>query len=303
MNSTARKRIRNRVFEDYSVIESIDKLFIGKRGYVFTMPPPGSEVVLLVSGGLDSMLTWGVLFEEYGLKVCPLFLNKGESRATKEENAVDYFADYYSRRYPDQFIHPYKQSILLPQKEIMAQLHTPYDNLENFDRKITKKFHKSCTTNIFLGSPGIVPLYALLFAREMELLERRKIRTIFSSVMLTDGLFCPSQTITALRAINLSMCTFTGEYDWQFTSLATEPYLNNWWKKRDLIRWGARHDIPMEHSWSCFRGLSHQCGDCLACSARIFEFEKAKIQDKTIYKGARDSIVWKVLHRLRNIFI
>jgi len=283
MDNYILEKINKRKFEELSIIESIDKIFIKKRKFVFKLPKSNTEVILLVSGGLDSILTWGYLMGKHKLKVYPLFLNKGEKRASREEKSVDFFTNYYAKKYPKLFIKPYKQTIFLPQKEIIFRLKTPFDNLTAYKKEITKNFNSSTTSNIFLGSPGIVPLYALLFARYLELTTDLKIKTIFSSVMMGDGTSCPSQTITSLRVINLAMCTFTGDYLWQFTSPSVEPYLKNFFEKKDLILYGAINKIPMEHTWSCYRGLKHQCGRCLACESRKFEFERAKIQDKTVY--------------------
>lgn len=287
--------IRKRKFEDMGVITSMEALFQKKRGYVFRMPKPNSEVIMLVSGGLDSVLTWGLLLEKYRLRVHPLFLNKGERRASQEERALDYFSTYYSKRYPSLFVSPVKQTIYLPQKEILSSLKTPFDNLLKYDKKTIRGFNPYTTTNIFLGSPGMVPLYAMLHARYLELKENKKIRTIFSSVMIGDGLMCPSQTITSIRTINLAMCTFTGDYTWQFTSPSVEPRLHHYYQKRDLIKWGSKSNIPMEKTWSCYRGLYQQCGRCLACDARKNEFKKANVPDYTQYSKAYDLSI-----RLRN---
>ncbi len=298
MKNSTKNIIRKRKFEDTSVINSVEHILVQKRKFVFKMPTPKTEIILLVSGGLDSIITWGFLLKEYKLKVYPLFLNKGEKRANKEEQSVDFFSNYYSKRYPKLFIKPYKQTIFLPQKEIISKLKTPFDNLSLYSKSITNNFDPSTTSNIFLGSPGIVPLYALLFARYLELTTNTKIRTIFSSAMMGDGTVCPSQTITSLRVINLAMCTFTGDYLYQFTSPSIEPYLQNFFEKKDLIRYGAKVNIPMEYTWSCYRGLKQQCGTCLACSARKFEFQKAGIQDKTVYKKDYKSIMKNKLKRI-----
>lgn len=299
MNSL-RHVIRTRKFEDIRVITAIETIFKKKRGYVFEMPQSGSDVLLLVSGGLDSILTWGLLMDRYHLRVHPLFLNKGERRASQEERSLNYFSAYYAKRYPSQYIAPVKQTIYLPQKEILSSLKTPFDNLLRYDKTIIKGFNPYTTTNIFLGSPGIVPLYALLHARYLELHEKKKIRSIFSSIMFGDGIMCPSQTITSIRTINLAMCTFTGDYTWQFTSPSVEPRLGHYYQKRDLILWGSKSNIPMEKTWSCYRGFSHHCGRCLACDARKAEFKKANIPDCTQYSKAYDLSI-RIKNRLVKI--
>ncbi len=293
--------IQKRKFEESSVTSSLENVFKKKRGYVFRMPKPDSEVLLLVSGGLDSILIWGFLMERYHLKVHPLFLNKGEQRASREENSLDYFSRFYSSRYPSHFIQPVKETIYLPQKEILQMLKTPYDNLLRYERQTIRGYNPYTTTNIFLGSPGLVPLYAMLHSRFLELRENKKIRTIFSSIMLHDGDMCPSQTLTSIRTVNLAMCAFTGDYAWQFTSPSVEPYLGYFYGKSDLIKWGSKLNIPMERTWSCYRGLRFHCGRCLACDARKHEFKKARIPDRTHYSRAFDYSI-RISNRLRRIF-
>jgi 7-cyano-7-deazaguanine synthase in queuosine biosynthesis len=277
---------KKRKFEDLTVIKSIESIFLKKRKSIFQLPKPGTEVILLVSGGLDSILSWGLLMDSYKLKVYPLFLNKGEKRASQEEKSVDFFSQYYAKKYPALYVQPEKQTIFLP---------TPFDNLSIYNKKVTKDFSPTTTTNIFLGSPGIVPLFALLHARYLELTTTIKIRTIFSSVMMGDGTVCPSQSLTSLRTINLAMCTFTGDYSWQFTSASVEPILQNFFEKKDLIKWATEKNIPMEHTWSCYRGLKHQCGVCLACNARMYEFKRAKVKDPTIYMSEKDLFYRKAI--------
>lgn len=280
--------INKRKFENLKVISSVETVLKNIRGHIFRMPQPGSDVLLLVSGGLDSILIWGLLLDKYRLKVHPLFLNKGERRAPQEERSLNFFSTFYSAKFPALFVKPVKETIYLPQKEIQNSLQTPFDNLLRYDKKTIKGYNPYTTTNIFLGSPGLVPLYALLHARYLELSSGEKIRTIFSSIMMADGIMCPSQTITSIRAINLAMCTFTGDYTWQFTSPSVEPSLHHYYEKHDLIKWGNTQKIPMEKTWSCYRSMGHHCGRCLACDARKNAFKKAGVPDRTSYSKAFD---------------
>lgn len=293
---------KTNTFENSQVTNLIEKFFVNKRAYTISIPKPGSSVVLLVSGGLDSILTWGLLLIKYKVKVYPLYLRKGEKRASKEESAVDYFSKYYSQRFPKLFVKPQKHSIFLPQKELIAQLKTPFDNLLSYDQNTISGFNPYTTTNIFLGSPGIVPFYAMLFARHIELTSKIKLRTIYSSVTMGDGEVCPSQTLSSLRTINLAMCTFTGDFTWQFTSPLIDPQFNLYYKKRDLIIFGANFGIPTVHTWSCYRGMKHQCGVCLACVSRKLEFQHSGIQDNTRYVKNENVVFYvakfiKVLYR------
>ena len=62
-------------FEDVTVMRKLNSIFIKKRGYDFKMPAPGTPVLLLVSGGLDSIMLWFNLLNTYKLKVYPIHLS------------------------------------------------------------------------------------------------------------------------------------------------------------------------------------------------------------------------------------
>lgn len=77
--------------EDKSLLKKIESIFLNKRDHVIEIPPERSPVVLIVSGGLDSVVTWGYLMEIYKLRVYPVFYRKGHKNSRYEEKAVDFF--------------------------------------------------------------------------------------------------------------------------------------------------------------------------------------------------------------------
>lgn len=55
--------------------------------------------------------------------------------------------------------------------------------------------------------------------------------------------------------------------------------------KTNLIKLGVQLDADaIYNSWSCYKSNEHQCGQCDSCKNRKAAFEKAGIQDKTIYE-------------------
>ncbi len=53
--------------------------------------------------------------------------------------------------------------------------------------------------------------------------------------------------------------------------------------KGDIIKLGARLDVPYEHTWTCYKGLEKACGTCGSCTERLEAFAKAGRKDPLEY--------------------
>jgi 7-cyano-7-deazaguanine synthase len=54
--------------------------------------------------------------------------------------------------------------------------------------------------------------------------------------------------------------------------------------KYEIVKLGADVNAPMELSYSCYKGSDNHCGVCESCMRRKRGFEKAEIEDLTIYE-------------------
>jgi len=278
-------RLGKRNLEDIEAIKLIEKFLIGKRRYIFKMPKPNTPVVLLVSGGLDSTITWGLLMDKFRLKVYPLFFKRGINRWKKESKALDYFANLYKKRYPEYFYPPLKISVNLPVPEF--ELLLKKENFHpNFILESIKDIDNLEDLDILPQTvqPYLYPFLGLNYAAVIWQTKNIKIDTIFNSVLPGDGTVVYSQTFTALRSTLLSFCLATNNFNWQFASPVFEKEIGFWLEKSDLIKIGNHLNLPLEKTWSCYGEGKYQCGKCLTCYSRKFEFKKAGIVDKTIYQ-------------------
>lgn len=277
--------LKQHPFEDLETIKTIDNFFKSKRGYVSKMPPKGSDVIHLVSGGIDSIVSWAILMDEYGLRVHPVCVNTGQKRHAQEIKSIEYFSKIFKKRYPKLYVKPFNLTYPMSAPEISKSLRgnlsktlDPQVLKNNFDPKtntiaITRKY-------LF---PAFFPYPAALASLFFELQRNLKIRTIFCSILPTDGVYNSSQTITAIRAASFSLCAFTNDYTWQVMSVCFEKELNLMQNKSDLIEWAYKHDLKIEKAYSCLKGTKCHCGKCIVCLFRKESFSKAKIKDKTKY--------------------
>ena len=66
------------------------------------------------------------------------------------------------------------------------------------------------------------------------------------------------------------------------------PFLNG--SKADIAREGGRLVVPIEETWSCYKGGETHCGRCGTCVERIEAFAHAGVSDPTVYS---DSEFWR----------
>lgn len=271
------QKIESRKYENREIIEWVENFFKKRRGYVFKFPDEGTPVVLLVSGGLDSIITWNILMEKYSLKVHPLFLDRGLRKTKSEKVALDFFKGYFGRKYPSLYISPKEYQTPQPPKYVKKTVKT-------------HKLHPQYILNHYsqqgrsLGlTPGPYSYYGVTYALYLRRSKDLPIKTVFSGEVVGDGTVLPRQTFTVKRLQNLAICISTADYTWQYSSFAMEKELGHWLKKGDLIKIGNEMGIPLEKTWSCYSSKIIQCGYCLSCWSRRLEFSKAEVEDRTKY--------------------
>ena len=53
--------------------------------------------------------------------------------------------------------------------------------------------------------------------------------------------------------------------------------------KFEIIREGAKLNVPFDKTWSCYKGNKKACGRCESCLLRLKGFKEAKIEDQIQY--------------------
>lgn len=246
-------------------VQTIERILIRERGYIFKVPR-GGDVVFLASGGLDSVVSMDKVIQEWDVNLYPLFIKRGARAEKFEEQAFDYFVGFYTKKYPKNFNPPYKIKTEIPPVEFK-----PY-----FSAKMLKKIGYPMR-DASLQNVGIQ--YAVSLNERYHI----NIRTVFTA-MSPDEHF-PHCSILALRAQNLLACIDTDRWDWQITSPLTEPTLGEPLFKKDLILWAMRYNIPLEKTRTCISERRRPDGTCLECLWRLNSFKEAGIKDPLKYKN------------------
>jgi len=84
--------------------------------------------------------------------------------------------------------------------------------------------------------------------------------------------------------------------DWNSVSLV-RPFVGL--SKAEIVRKGVELEVPLEQTWSCYKGLDVHCGQCGTCIERREAFYLAGVEDKTKYSSSAPSLKFLVANNWR----
>jgi len=273
--SEAIGKIKKQKLEDYDLLKKIEKIFIQRRGYAFRMPPPGSKVVSLMSGGLDTTVATAMLMEKYKLQVYAVHFNRKLKHSKKVLIATKYFFKYFKKRYPTLFREPKVLKFSYPSKTIYGQIHLNSGKIF-INKRINHRRGVPFEQSAYIHN---VVNYIYTLGKK----EQKEIRTIFTASLKENVDAFVFESLTSFRSLMLGVCTMLNDFSWQCTSLPLEKELGFYLSKADLIRIGDDLDLPLEKTWTCSNNFKYQCGVCDVCGGRRKGFKEAGVVDKTIY--------------------
>lgn len=258
--------------EDAFLLEQTDNIFRSKRGYVVKMPEPGAPVAICVSGGIDSISQLFILMEEFKLNVYPCFLNREQTNSAEETKSVDFFNDYFSKKYPALFHGIKKIDLITPSNDYKELL------------RAAKGMQDDPLMRRDVSYPARNPIIYLTAMEYAYSLQSRglEIKSIFGAFPNSDYLYHSS--LTALRLLNLLICHITHDWKWQVISIPIEKEFGNCYDKDVYLRYCHEKGLPLEKTRSCPKDGAIHCGECLPCWDRRNAFKQAGIEDKTEYE-------------------
>ncbi len=274
------KKIKSNPLEDWQAVKTIENFFIKKRGYIFKMPKAHTPVILLLSGGLDSIVLWDILLRKYKLIVYPLFVtdkNKITRQLDHQYRSAKYFEKYYQK------IHQSNNKIVtikidnsIQQRAIKQLAKNPKLILKLLSNYGDMQYEFYATTSRLSN----IALDYIQYLRTKDI----KINTIFTGNLATDGTVIHHQTLTSLRSNMFNLCNTHCNYNLQFTAPLMEKELRFFFTKNTVIKWAKEHQLPAHKTWSCYRRNNLiQCGTCLSCWNRKRLVKKHQLKD-TLYQ-------------------
>lgn len=249
-------------------LKSIENILVSERGYA-SRAPQNEDVVVLMSGGLDSSVMVHKMIDDWNVNVYPLFIQRGAKAEKLEEQAFDYFVDFYKRKFPTKFFEPIKLNYQVPPKEVKYNFPTA------FAKTIGHPLRNSSMQNL-----------AVMYAVSLQT-QGIRAKTIFSGSVAEDNTE-PELGLLSLRSQTLATCIQMADWQWNITSPLTDPCLvERPLGKKEAIEYALQKFIPLEKTRSCFSENSQACGTCTACVKRLAAFENATVHDNITYKGEK----------------
>ena len=247
-----------------NLLEIIDESILKLRGYISKLPE-NKKVVVLFSGGLDSVSIVARCIVDYNLEVYPISIIRGQSNMAGEAASISFFNDYFLKRFPGKY-------------HCVAFLH-----IEIPPRELKENIKKYSENNGYPLRDNQLEIAALQYA--ISLWEKEgKIDTIFTGVTKEDTYVHSS--LLAMRSTTLMSCLSTPHKDWNISSINVDPYLYGdfgAFGKEEEIKWCFDHGIPIEKSRTCNNATPEHCGVCSSCLKRKKAFESVGVPDQTVY--------------------
>jgi 7-cyano-7-deazaguanine synthase in queuosine biosynthesis len=253
------KILKSRELENISAIKKLENILIENRDYVFKMPEPNTPVIMLLSGGMDSVATSFILLEKYRLNIYPVFIKRQQQRTKHELKAARYYVSKMKKKY-GKLCHDLKvvEAPIPPQK-----IRYPLALFSNTPYRVNSSSKQLKGIPVYLLSLVAV---AVQYACFLQLTKKIGVKTIFTGFVAGDG-----------------------------KVMAYEKELGFFMEKYEIIRWCNKNGISLESTFSCYYPFKFHCGECMGCGARKDNFLKAGVNDETIYRKPTriESLIYK----------
>ena len=243
----------------------IETILQNERGFI-TKINKDSQIVLLVSGGLDSIVSISYIIETFGVEIYPLFIKRGARAEKYEIESALYYVDFYKKKYSGKIHDLFVLEADIPSSALKQDF--PKERIN----AIGHPLRNSTLQN-----------YAVMYATYLNGKFNTSISTILTG-SIGDDTTCPELSILSLRSQTLNVCLNLGDWSWQITSPLIDPLLSkNTIFKKDLILWAKKREIPLNRTRTCVSDTPIADGTCNECRRRLKVFESLNLKDEVPY--------------------
>lgn len=228
------------------------------RGYIFEKPLD-EMVIILCSGGMDSTILIDLVIKNWNSKVIIIYFERDSKNEKWEDEAVDYFYEFYQKRYPKNIVGLLKLKVQIPLRINKEYLDRTRQKILGLPMRNSTMWNNAIAQAVYLSGKY-----------------KTTIRTILVG-SVKDDRDNPESGPLALLSQTVNTCICTAIWNWQIHSpLLDDSFKKGGFTKLDLIKYARDNGIQIEKTRSCFEKTEIPCGTCLACENRIKAFTDYK---------------------------
>ncbi len=242
-----------------STEHDLEKILVDRRGWSLRQPR-NENIVLMLTGGLDSSLLAEMSISELGARVFPFYIRRGAQAEKHEEAAARAVVHYLQEKYDDRIADLYSVDADIPPQRLKKSL----------DPAFVKR-HGHPMRN------AIAELYAVQYA---TMLSQNGEPSHTIAVGSIDGDVRPDSQPISFLTTSLTACLHMDDWQWQIMSpFMIDGLLPGKKKisKKDILDWGVEHQFPLHLTRSCTSGTAQPCDECTACVRRNELFQQQGI--------------------------
>lgn len=198
--------------------------------------------IILLSGGLDSLVSLGLKKEELNISLALTF-DYGQKSLAQEINASSKICEYYSIEHKViklDWLKDITNTALVSDKEVPAA-----EDLE-MSEDTAKSVWVPNRNGLFLNIAGS---FADSYGYDYILIGANK----------EEGQTFPDNTQEFINSINEEF-----KYSTRKQPKVVAPLIN--YDKNDIVMLALKHGVPLEYTMSCYQGGERHCGICESCT-------------------------------------
>ncbi len=197
--------------------------------------------IVLLSGGLDSLVSLGLVKEKYNVDMALTF-DYGQKSALDEIDASKKISKLYGLKH-----------VIIALDWLKNITHTAL--VSNDEIPTGKKLENSKQSAKLVWVPNRNGLFLNIAA---SFAEAENYTHIIIGANKEEGMTFPDNTQEFIDRINNEF-----EYSTQNHPKVLAPLIN--FDKNDIVRLALEHGIPLEYVKSCYKGGERHCGECESC--------------------------------------
>ncbi len=263
--------------EDLSLIDLVLKFEKKKKFPKHVIPPKGTPVILLFSGGIDSTVAWFILAKIYKLQVYPLSVVL--SANDQDKSTILKVAQIMKSKIGEDYHEPFLINRDIRPKELQL-----CEKKGFHPSQVLQYFSPEYDASTYL--PGVSTLVffdAVYYKHWLSAKHNIIIDHIYLGILASDGKLIPCQTLSFITLGNLMVKYLFNDKKLLLSSVFIELGTNSLVDKQGVIKLAHEYGLQLKETRSCYKNYPLNCGECLGCRSRIHFFRLSGVLDMTLY--------------------